>query len=305
MTQSKPVATSGGAKLTASAFTLGVDVSSYQPTIDWPTTRAGGWPFAFIKATEALAVDPDFATHFPAAKAAGILRGAYHFFHPEVDATAQANFFLAQLATDPGELPPMLDVEQLNKVPAAQAAAAVAVWVNVVTTNFARPVIYTSPGFWNALPAIAGIGGMADLWVAQWTSASPEKVDGWDGWTFWQYSDTGSVPGIPVAVDVDRFDGSVAELTQYSQSFVASLNGGAPTFNLYATIGVQQALNYLQVTNPPLQTDGVLGPLTTAAIKQFQTAAGIAVDGVVGPQTRVAIRSAIANGPAPAVGAVA
>jgi lysozyme len=278
----------------------GIDVSSYQPTVDWQALKAGGYTFAFIKASEGTGVDATFQTHFAGAKTAGILRSAYHFFHPELDAVAQAQVFLGQLA-DPGDLPPALDVEELNDVPLAQAAAGISAWVDYVTAKLARPIVYTSPSFWNALPLITAIGGKADLWVAQWTAADPEQVSGWDGWAFWQYSDTAVVPGVPDAVDADRFNGSAAELAQYSASFVASIApGGPPTFDLFATIGVQQALNYLAIASPPLTDDGLPGPLTTAAIKKFQTSVGIAVDGVVGPQTRMSMRTAIAGSRPPA-----
>lgn len=36
---------------------------------------------------------------------------------------------------------------------------------------------------------------------------------------------------------------------------------------------------------PPLVVDGVFGPLTEAAVRAFQTQAGISVDGIVGPRT--------------------
>ena len=35
----------------------------------------------------------------------------------------------------------------------------------------------------------------------------------WTTWTFWQYSATGTVPGISGAMDLDRFDGDLAALT--------------------------------------------------------------------------------------------
>lgn len=69
---------------------------------------------------------------------------------------------------------------------------------------------------------------------------------------------------------------------------------GAPTFNLQSNAGIQQALNYLHVVNPPLVADGRMGPKTKAAVKAFQQAHNLAVDGIVGPLTRAALGAALA-----------
>ena len=54
--------------------------------------------------------------------------------------------------------------------------------------------------------------GYAVLWIAHWTTASQPAVPagGWaaNSWSFWQYSSSGTVPGITGAVNIDRFNGS-------------------------------------------------------------------------------------------------
>jgi peptidoglycan hydrolase-like protein with peptidoglycan-binding domain len=59
---------------------------------------------------------------------------------------------------------------------------------------------------------------------------------------------------------------------------------------------VQSDLNMLGAAYPPLVVDGVVGPLTTAAIKAFQASVTppLAVDGVVGPATASALKGAVA-----------
>ncbi len=52
---------------------------------------------------------------------------------------------------------------------------------------------------------------------------------------------------------------------------------------------LQQALNDLGAA-PALTVDGKAGPATAAAVRAFQTLAGLIVDGVAGPVTRAAIR---------------
>jgi lysozyme len=200
----------------------GVDVSGYRPTVDWQKVAASSIAFAFIKATEATTlVDHAFARHWAQAKQAKLLRGAYHFFRPKLDAAAQGRFFIAQLE-DPGELPPVLDVEVTDDVAPAQVVAGVRAWVDVVAGSLGRPIIYTSPSFWNALPGAAEVAGKADLWVAHWGARVPASVGGWPRWTFWQFTNTASVSGIPGTADMDedQFNGSVAELHAYSAEFV-------------------------------------------------------------------------------------
>ena len=99
----------------ASGTTLkGVDVSSYQGTINWSSARADGITFGFAKATEGETIaDSTFAGNWAGMKAAGVVRGAYHFFHPNESATAQADFVLSKVGTlEAGDLPVVLDLKQ-------------------------------------------------------------------------------------------------------------------------------------------------------------------------------------------------
>jgi lysozyme len=116
-------------------YAEGIDVSHYQPNIDWQAVAAGGVSFAFIKATEGGAlVDGMFESHWAQAKRAGVLRGAYHFFRPKLDAAAQARHFLAQLR-DPGELPPAVDVEVADGVAGAALVQGVVAFVASITAG--------------------------------------------------------------------------------------------------------------------------------------------------------------------------
>ncbi len=54
---------------------------------------------------------------------------------------------------------------------------------------------------------------------------------------------------------------------------------------------LQHALN--QVLGTQLAVDGVAGPQTRSAIRQFQASRGLAVDGIAGPRTQAALRSAL------------
>jgi hypothetical protein len=151
-------------------------------------------------------------------QAAGVVRGAYQFFEPGEDPTAQANLLLQAMGPlQPGDLPPVLDMEVTGGQSAAAIVANVQTWMNVVEkATGVIPVIYTAPGFWNRSVGSTTFGANP-LWVANWGVAAPTLPVGWSNWAIWQYSDTGFVPGILGQVDLDEFNGSLAELSNFGK----------------------------------------------------------------------------------------
>ena len=106
-------------------YIRGIDVAHWEPEIDWMKLRAQEIRFAFIKATQAADyVDNKFLSHWTGAKQAGILRGAYHFIDPRVDGRLQAENFLRTVKLEPGDLPPVLDLEDLPATPTVIPKAA-------------------------------------------------------------------------------------------------------------------------------------------------------------------------------------
>jgi lysozyme len=98
-------------------YLRGIDVASWEPNINWEKVCAQGIRFAFIKASQADFTDPKFDSHWAGSKQAGVLRGAYHFLDPRVNSKVQADTFLSKVKLEPGDLPPVLDLEEL-KAPA-------------------------------------------------------------------------------------------------------------------------------------------------------------------------------------------
>jgi len=95
-------------------------------------------------------------------------------------------------------------------------AAAMQQWLDAVQQNLGRtPMIYTAAGFWNT--ALGGTTSFASypLWVAEYTgNSSPRLPAGFTNYVFWQYNQSGSVPGIASNVDMDQFNGSLSDLNQ-------------------------------------------------------------------------------------------
>lgn len=185
----------------------GIDVSHFQGDVDWPAVKAAGKEFVFIKATEGdRYVDPRFQANWAGAKAAGLVRGAYHFFQPQKDAAAQAAHFLATVELEPGDLPPALDVEVTESVSARGIDRAAVTWLEQVEAACgATPILYSDLSF---LEQYLGLGfGRYPLWLADYSETAPAAPAPWTAWTFWQSSQSGRVTGITGAVDLDVFEG--------------------------------------------------------------------------------------------------
>lgn len=198
--------------------TPGIDVSYYQPTIDWKRVRKAGVLFAFIRVSDgATFADPAFDKHWSKARPTGILRGAYQYFRPDENARVQADLLIDKIKHDPGELPPVIDVENTGGKSAKQIARGIAIWVERVRERLGvEPIIYTGPDFWKTAVDNADFTTQP-LWLAHYTTSCPTVPAPWRRWTFWQYSERGEVFGITGPVDLDVFAGTYAELEELAR----------------------------------------------------------------------------------------
>ncbi len=198
--------------------TFGIDVSYWQGNIDWGAAAGDGVEYAFIRVADGHFVDPDFPTNWSGAHNAGILRGAYQFFRPGQDAVSQANLFLANMGPlQPGDLPPVLDVEVSDGMSASWTVAGIHDWIDTVELSTGRqPIIYTSYYMWQSLTGNSYDFAGYPLWVANWGVNCPNVPVPWNEWVFWQTSESGSVAGISGAVDTDEFNGSLADLVAFA-----------------------------------------------------------------------------------------
>jgi lysozyme len=195
----------------------GIDVSKYQSLIAWDEVKAMRVKdvrlgFAFIKATEGIGnTDPNFHRNWKKAKDNGVIRGAYHFFIASKDGRMQAENFIDKVELSPGDLPPVLDIEQLNGVSAAVMKVEIRKWLDIVENHYqVKPIIYTNVDFYNRC-----LGNDFDtypLWLAHYYQ--PEKPRIKRDWLFWQHSDQGRVNGIAAKVDFNVFNGDSTEFQQ-------------------------------------------------------------------------------------------
>ncbi|MCK6548345.1 hypothetical protein L6R52_21030 [Myxococcota bacterium] len=203
-----------------SATVEGIDVSHWQGAIDWNAVAASGKRFAILKATEGTSyVDDTFARNWEGTKRAGLIRGAYHYFRPARDPIAQANHFADVMGPlGPGDLPPMLDLEETDGLSPSRVADATRRFLDHLQLRTGRvPMIYTGYYFWRDQTGNPSGFSHYPLVMAAYVRGCPLVPDSWGRFTMWQYSSTGRVPGIRGNVDLDVFDGDLNALIALSQ----------------------------------------------------------------------------------------
>jgi len=196
----------------------GVDVSSWQGTIDWPALAGQDVDFAYVKATEGSGfVDDTFETNLQGARDAGVLVGAYHFFSFESPGRTQAENILRTVPADPDLLPVAIDVEHYGEFyrdppdPAAIRAELRELVATLRDHYGVEPVIYATQAAYSRY--IAGEHTESPLWIR--AVYLPPRVSDGREWAFWQYSHRDRLDGYDGEesfIDMNVFRGDLADL---------------------------------------------------------------------------------------------
>jgi GH25 family lysozyme M1 (1,4-beta-N-acetylmuramidase) len=316
-------ATPAAAAKPSSYPVTGVDTSHYNHAtpdagevarIDWRKVAASE-SFAFLKATQhTTGKDAWFAADWKAVSATSLARAPYHFFDPRGprDALVQAEHFIRTVraagytGTQPGELPPVLDVEKVRRggkevCPPALRADQVGAFLGRVRAEFrVTPIVYTRASFVKeCLNGDGRVFGGYPLWLARYGSwaKEPQPVPGAaPGWTFWQHTETGRMPGIPTAVDRNVYGGTRAQLRA-----MAHLRGSTPPPAPSADWPTVRAgqhgpdVRTLQLLLG-IRADGRFGPETVRAVRGFQHGHQMRADGIVGPRSWAALVRTVRTG---------
>lgn len=193
----------------------GVDTSYANGSVNWAALKAGGITFAYMRAAYGYNPhddDPNFASNHDAAKAEGILVGAYFFYLANEDPFDQVDHFIARIAGREGNLRPCIDVEEGSFTNGWHGTAAIEVMhLGAVSAALQKafggrlPVIYTNPDTWRTYFGGSNAFSGHPLWVADYSSpaASPDVPPGWATWAIHQYSSSGTFAGANGTFDLD------------------------------------------------------------------------------------------------------
>lgn len=271
----------------------GIDVSHYQNdrgALDFKAVKSAGYGFVIVKATEGSEagshiVDPCYSKNVADAKAAGLSVHAYHFFRgvSEADAQAEADWLLQNLTGDEDYLFCDVEATDLNSDPDELTAFVNAFFDHLSKAGHTKLGIYSGKAFFESRLIESKLRPGLLTWIARYNEALGRSAD------IWQHSSSASVPGI---------SGSVDENIAYTHAVVSA---AAPTHNhahqsaakTDASVKAYQAL--LNQFGYKLAVDGIRGPKTEAAVKDFQRKHKLAVDGIVGTKTLATLKKGTAK----------
>lgn len=189
----------------------GIDVSHWSGNIDYKSVLESGVDIVYIKASEGKSyIDPMLHNNYINAKSQGLLIGFYHFFRAssESDAIAEAHHFVNTIKSYKSNCRLALDIEVnngLNKSTITNLCIKFLEEVKKLTDI--DVVIYTYTSFikGNFNKKI----NIYPLWIAHYGVSTPDNNGIWDNWIGFQYSESGSVRGIPGKVDLDEFTSGI------------------------------------------------------------------------------------------------
>lgn len=185
-----------------------IDVSHWQGAIDWPAVDPDVIG-VIAKCTEAENyLDDMYQTNRHGALACGLAFAPYHYLH-QGDGAAQMAWFLSQAGTLYGERV-VIDYEEAEPAVTMTELKAAVDYLRTERPDL-QITIYGASKLTddvNRLTDTSWLDGTS-LWAARYSKTNQPTVGkAWVYWSAWQFSDSGTVPGIAGHVDVNTFNGS-------------------------------------------------------------------------------------------------
>jgi len=197
-------------------LTFGLDVSQYQGEINWKQIDSVEdhfkLHFVLIRATAGNDTEDSFYDeNWKGAKQQKLIRGAYHYYRPDENSVAQADNFIQTVTLKKGDLPPVLDIEQL---PSGQSISELKKglhrWLDKIDAHYkVRPIIYTGEKYYENFLKEEFKG--YTFWIANYNFFVEEIKDDWQ---FWQFTEKATINGINTRVDLNIYNGT-PKMLQY------------------------------------------------------------------------------------------
>jgi len=198
----------------------GIDISTYQTGINWASVKGAGIHFAMIRAgyrgyvSGVLVEDDMLKSHVQGASSVGIKIGLYYFSQAinRVEAVEEASACIALVKKYgiPVTYPIAIDIEYVSSsrpgradyLTGAQRTEIAEAFCDTIRSAGYTPMIYSSKSWFenDNFLITSRLAPKYHIWVAHW---GVEQTSYRGRYDMWQYTSSGSVPGIPGRVDMN------------------------------------------------------------------------------------------------------
>lgn len=202
----------GNGVLKSGTGQFGIDVSTWNGSIDWSKVAKSGVSYAIIRCgfrgttVGGLVEDNKFESNVKNATEAGIKVGVYFFTQAitEAEAVEEASMCLALCDGKKLTYPIFIDVEsatggRANGLSKDARTAIVKAFCKTITNGGRKAGIYANKNWFTNQLNVSQLTEYT-IWLAQYTSAPSYTASRYD---LWQYSNQGSISGISGNVDLD------------------------------------------------------------------------------------------------------
>ena len=193
--------------------TLAIDVSAFQPEIDWTAVKAAGVDVAMIRVgyrgygSGKIVEDDMFRTHIQGALDAGLRVGVY-FFSQALnydEGVSEANFVLETIREFDVTCPVVIDTEfmdasdaRTNELDIDSRTDSIVGFCETVEAAGYTAMIYSNRNWFVQSVDMSRLGDYK-LWLAHYTN-QPDFPYEYIGW---QYTDQGTLDGVDGSVDLN------------------------------------------------------------------------------------------------------
>ncbi len=187
----------------------GIDVSSWQGSINWEKVKKDGKSFAVLRIGTSEGKDSCFEKNYKNAKAAGLELGCYFYTYSSTVAEAEkdAELVISWLDGKQLEYPVYYDMENSVQLASGMTTSLrtkmCLAFMKKLSENGWYTGTYANENWYSNYLDKNTLGENNELWLASWMDSGKPTRDYSSRYGLWQYTSSGKVSGIETAVDLD------------------------------------------------------------------------------------------------------